>query len=272
LQQTSTQSTQGDGPCYVTVRDDGKFAATANYGGGSVALFPLGSEDIQPASGFVQHTGSSVNSNRQKEPHAHSIRFDPGGGKVVAADLGTDKVYVYDITADGSLSPSTPAAIDIPPGSGPRHLTFSADGETLYVLGELTGTITTVDYASNELKVLGTASTMAEATPDDASRGSAEIIFDPAGKFLYASNRGPSEIAVFQIDPQSRQPVRTGATSTGGKTPRNFRFSPDGNFLIAANQNSDSLVVFAVDSGSGALTPTGRETSVPKPMCLKFGR
>lgn len=271
LTERNRQDAHGSGPCFVSVRDDGRYAAIANYASGSVTLYPLDPDgSSQPASGHVEHSGSSVNPRRQQDPHAHSIRFDPSGKRVAAADLGTDRVYLYDIAEDGSLAAADPPSIQVAPGSGPRHFVFSPDGSRILVLGELSGTITVADYAPPEIETLSTTSTMAAGVPEDAQRASAEILFHPSGRFVYASNRGPSEIAVFDYDAESGDLKRTFAASSGGAWPRNFRFSPDGEYLLAANQKSNNVVVFRVDPASGRFEPTGTEIEVPQPMCLKF--
>lgn len=261
----------GNGPCFVAVTDNGRWAAVANYGGGSVSLFPVAKDgEVGSASATIQHSGSSVNPRRQKEPHAHSSRFDPTGKRVVAADLGTDKVYLYDIGASGELNPAKPAAIDCPKGSGPRHLVFSPDGKYMLVLGELLGTITTIAYHTPAMEHVATVSTMADGVAEDAPRGSAEILFHPNGKWVYATNRGPNEIAVFDYDAQTGKVTRKFGINSGGVHPRNFRISPDGRFLLCANKNTDNIVVFKIDQTTGKLTATENNLAVDQPMCLKF--
>lgn len=271
LTETSRQDAMSDGPCFVTVSEDGRYAAIANYGGGSVAIYPIDEQGrVRAASDHVVHRGSSVNRARQSEPHAHSIRFDPSGQRLVAADLGTDTVYVYELEADGKLSSPGPGGIPLAPGSGPRHLVFSPDGNYLLVLGELSGTITAVSYQPPQYSPVQTISTMADDAAADAPRGSAEILFHPAGKWVYCSNRGPNEIAHFEFNPDGGELQRISAVASGGKHPRNFRFSPDGNFMLVANQQTDNIVVFKVDPQTGELSPTTTELNVPQPMCLKF--
>ncbi len=271
LTERNRQNAQGDGPCFVSLSADGRYAAIANYGGGSIDLFPVRDDgSVGPACDHVQHTGSSVDPRRQGEPHAHSSRFDPSDRRLAAADLGTDHVYLYDVGSNGSLKPSNPPAITTPPGSGPRHFVFSPDQRFMLILGELSGTITTVRYAPPDVETVETISTMAADTAEDAPRGSAEILFHPNGRFVYCSNRGPSEIACFDYDAQSGRLKRTFAISSGGVHPRNFRCSPDGRFLLVANQQSDNIVVFRIDQQTGQLTPTEIERKVPQPMCLKF--
>lgn len=266
----NSQPAGGDGPCYVDVSGDGRYAAIANYGSGSVSLFPIQEDGaLGEATGHVQHVGSSVNPQRQSGPHAHISLFDPSGKRVVVADLGTDHVYFYDIGPEGDLQPSRPADLALPPGSGPRHVAFSNEGDYLLVLGELSGTISSFEFSPPSVSFLQTLSTLAENYPKDQPRAAAEILFHPRLPVVYASNRGPQEIAVFQFDPQQGMLTRLSAVSSGGKTPRNFRLSPDGKFMIAANQNSDRLTVLMVDQQSGELALTEHAVTVPQPMCVK---
>ena len=202
LTKTASQDAMGDGPCYVSASSDGKYAAIANYGGGSTTLFPIaGDGSVQPSSGFIQHVGSSVNPRRQKAPHAHSSRFDPTNRRVAAADLGTDKVYIYDIDADGALTPSVPPAIDAPAGSGPRHFVFSPDDRYMLILGELSGTITSVRYAPPKVEVTETISTMADGTPDDAPRDQLKSCFTPTGDSFTVATAVRARLRAFTTTP-----------------------------------------------------------------------
>src|SRR5258706_14638824 len=130
------QPSRGSGPCHLVVDRAGKNLLLANYGGGSVAAFPLGPDGRLGAStGFVQHTGSSVNPQRQKEPHAHSINLDAANRFAVAADLGLDKVLVYRFDAvKGTLTPNEPPSTSVKAGSGPRHFAFHPNGHNAYVI------------------------------------------------------------------------------------------------------------------------------------------
>ena len=66
------------------------------------------------------------------------------------------------------------------------------------------------------------------------------------------------------------QVTSLGYTPTGGKAPRSFAIDPSGRWLIAANQQTDSLVSFAIDQSTGALTPTGATSALPRPVCVLF--
>jgi 6-phosphogluconolactonase len=84
----NAQSAEGQAPCHISLDKAGKNALVANYGSGNVAVLPIGADGkLGEPSCVVQHTGSSVDKNRQEGPHAHSINLDPANQFAVAADL-----------------------------------------------------------------------------------------------------------------------------------------------------------------------------------------
>ncbi|MSO23221.1 MAG: lactonase family protein, partial [Acidobacteria bacterium] len=249
------QPSRGSGPCHLVVDRAGKNLLLANYGGGSVAVFPVASDGrLGESAAFVQHSGSSANAQRQKEPHAHSINLDAANRFAVAADLGLDKVLVYRFdAAKGTLAPNEPPSTSVKAGSGPRHFTFHPGGRNAYVINELASSVTAFQYDAEKgvLKEIQTLSTL----PKDYTGTSytAEVQVHPSGKFLYGSNRGHDSIVVFAIEANGMLRYIEN-TATGGKTPRNFGISPDGRYLLAANQDSANVVVFRIDPQSGRLT------------------
>ena len=264
-------SSGGPGPCFVSVDKTGKNVLVANYGGGSVAVCPIGPDGtLSEPSAFIQHTGSSVNQRRQRQAHAHSIQPSPDNRFAIAADLGTDKLYVYRFDAEkGTLTPNDPPFASLKPGSGPRHLAFHPNGRFAYVINELLSTVTAFSYDAKKgaFTELQTVSTLLEDFSGNST--TAEVLVDAAGRFLYGSNRGHDSIAVFSIARNGTlQPVER--VSTEGKTPRNFRLDPTGAYLFAANQDSGNIVLFRVDRKSGRLTPTGKQLKVDRPVCVKF--
>ena len=89
-------STHGAGPCYVSLDKTGRLVLVANYDGGSVATFEVQDDgSLSLVKGFVQHSGSSVDKERQEGPHAHWIAVSPDNRFALAADLGLDDVLVY---------------------------------------------------------------------------------------------------------------------------------------------------------------------------------
>lgn len=273
LKRISLEPVNGDGPCHVTVDREGKWAVVANYSSGSVSLFPIQADgSLQPESHALSHQGSGPNASRQQGAHAHCAMFDPSNRYVMVADLGIDRVLIYRIDpTKKQLVPGPQPFLELPPGSGPRHLAFHPTGTFAFIINELAMTMTAASWnaETGQMAILNTESTIPEGQPVPGG-STAEVLVHPSGRFVYGSNRGPNTIALFAIDPKSGRIERIENFDTLGKIPRNFRIAPDGNLLIAENQESNSIFSFRIDTGTGFLKPTGYSISTPKPACIKF--
>lgn len=274
LELLNQQPSRGAGACHLVVDGSGKNVLVANYSGGSIAVLPVRDDgQLDEATAFVQHEGSSVNPRRQKGPHAHSINVAPDNRFAFVADLGLDKVLVYRFDAkNGTLTPNASAWATVKPGAGPRHFAFHPGGKSAYVINELQSTVTAFAYDTRRgvLTERQTLPTLPEGFDGDST--TAEVQVHPSGKFLYGSNRGHDSIAVFSIDSETGRLTPVEHESTQGQAPRNFGIDPTGTFLLAANQNSHTVVVFRIDQDTGELTPTGQKVDVPSPVCIKVVR
>jgi 6-phosphogluconolactonase len=266
------QPSGGPGPCHLVVDKKGTHVLAANYGGGSACVLPIRDDgSLGKATAFKQHKGSSVDKDRQKGPHAHSINLDAANRFAFVADLGLDKVMIYRYDAGkGTLTENDPPSVAVPGGSGPRHFAFHPNGKNAYVINEMKSTVTALDYDAKrgELKAVQTVSTLPRGYKGNTS--TAEVQVHPSGKFLYGSNRGHNSIAIFAIDPKRGKLTFVGHQTSKIKTPRNFGIDPTGTFLVVANQDSDSLVVFRIDPETGKLKPTWNKVKVPFPVCVKM--
>jgi 6-phosphogluconolactonase len=264
LKLLNTVSSKGDGPCHLVVDPSGKWLYVANYGGGSVAEYPVHADgSLGESSAFVQHAGSSVDRGRQSGPHGHSTVISPDGKSVFVADLGLDEVLSYKV---GGLKPNDPPFVKIAPGAGPRHLAFTPDGKFAYVMTEMTASVVAFKYSGGKFEELQTLPTT-EMAPNVSG---AEIAVHPSGKFVYSSTRGANLIDGFAIDGATGKMTPIERTPSGGKTPRNFAIDPTGAFLLAAHQDSDNVVVFRIDAKTGKLTPTGDVLEAGSPVCVTF--
>lgn len=274
LKLLNRQPSAGGGPAHIVVDHKGRNVLVANYGGGSVAVLPIADDGtLRPPSSSVRHTGSSVNPDRQKAPHAHSINLDSSDRFAYAADLGIDKILIYRYdAARGSLTPNEPPHAEVQPGSGPRHFALHPQGRHAYVINEMPLTITAFsrDAATGALAAVQTVSTLPAGTDIQKGYSTAEVQVHPSGRFLYGSNRGHDSIAAFSIDQKTGRLTFIETVPTQGRTPRHFGIDPGGAYLFAANQQSDTVVVFRIDPGTGRLTPTGTTVTVPRPVCVRF--
>ena len=270
LAETSTGSS---GACHLTVDATGRAVLIANYGGGGISSVTLTPDGRFGALGpVINHTGSSVNPARQKSPHAHGVYLSPDNRYALVPDLGIDRIAAYNLDLDPTRLVPLAAANKLPPGSGPRHLTFHPNGRIVYVISELLCTMTAFHYdpGIGALRSFQTISTLPPGETIPKGTSTAEVQVHPNGRFLYGSNRGANTLVVYAIDEKSGQLTYVESASTLGKTPRHFALDPTGTWLLAENQDSSTVAVFRVDPKSGRLTPTGQLLPVPAPVCAVF--
>lgn len=272
LTRLNRQSARGTASCYLDVDASGKSLLVSNYASGSVAALPIREDgSLEEAASFIQHKGSSIDPKRQAGPFAHSIVISPDNRFALAADLGLDKILIYRLDASTSKLVASDAQpfVSLPPGSGPRHLTFDPSGEHVYLVNELANTVTLFAYAadSGTLTLQQTISTL--PVDFEGTSHCAELKITPDGNFLYATNRGHDSIAIYRIAAHGRLNLVGIEPSLGGG-PQNLLITPDGGWLLCANMTGNEVIVFRIDSETGELAANGDAISVPMPSCLRW--
>jgi 6-phosphogluconolactonase len=270
LKLLNRQSSRGTASCFLELDATGKTLLVANYSTGSVASLPVRKDgSLGEAASFVQHAGSSVRPDRQAGPHAHAFIVSPDNRYAYAADLGLDQVVCYRLdAARAKLAPNRQPFVRTPPGAGPRHLTFHPNGRHLYVINELSNSVTLFDYDAKTGVLIEkqTLSTLPEGFEGESY--CADLKITPDGRFLYGTNRGHDSIAGYRIGEEGRLTL-VGIEPSLGKGPQNLAITPGGELLLCANMPGDNVAAFRIDSRSGRLASTGPPLAVKSPSCIR---
>lgn len=274
-------SSGGAMPAHASVHPSGKFVFVANYGSGSVAVFPVAADgslseasDVRPSVG-PRHRARAIDdpsgqyaASDHDGPHVHMVAPDPTGQFVLANDAGLDLTLVWRFDAQaGRLLPADVPVIAAPSGCAPRHFVFHPSGKTFYNLYEHDAKVAVYDYDASRggLKLKQVVSSLPPRFA--GSNLSAEIVIAPDGRFLYASNRLHNAIAIFAVagDGQLRS---IGDTWVHADSPRSISIDPSGAYLFSCNQRGDSITSFHLNAASGALLFTGRFEPVGSPAVM----
>lgn len=271
------QAARGDITAHLAVDPQDRYVACANYSmlppgarpGASVAVFPrLADGGLGPALCEVVHDGRGPDAVRQERSHAHCIRWLGDGRLALVADLGTDRVELYRFDpATGQLRHAS--GVEVPAGSGPRHLDLHPHAPVAYLVNELTSTVAgiAVDPAA-ATATLGAA----QSTRPPGARGenlAAAIRISPDARHLYVTNRGDDTVAIFPLDGTGIAAV-SAIIPCGGRTPRDLAVSPSGRLLAVANQDSDGISLFHRDPLTGGLRHAGATVPAGAPTCIAF--
>lgn len=270
LEPLGQRSTRGTASCYLETDSEGKRLLVANYSSGSVASYRIDPDGSlsEPVS-FVQHEGSSIDPTRQQQPHAHCFVFSPDGRFAYAADLGIDRILCYAVDpSTAELSPNRQPFVRTAPGSGPRHLAFHPDGQQLYVINELSNTLTSF-VVIPETGMLIERDSVDTLPPDFADTShTADVKVTPDGRFVYGTNRGHDSIAAFRIEAQGKlEPIEI--TASLGRGPQNLAITQDGRWLLCANMPGNNVAVFRI-TADGRLESAGDPIEMPSPSCIRI--
>lgn len=256
----------GSGPLaeslpYITFDRKGRFLLGASYGGNLVSVNPVGTD------GRVGEPLQVIPTAR----NAHAIITDKTNRFAFVPHLGTDQVFQFLFDEkSGRLSANTPPLLQLRAGSGPRHLITSPDNRFVYLLNELTASVSTLSLENGILKEIDSTSSL----PKDTRLGpglprpqqgrdvgndiwASDIHITPNGRFLYTAERTGSTINAFTVNTASGLPTYTGSTPTE-RQPRGFRIDPAGRFMVVSGEKSAMLATYAIDPASGSLRQIGR--------------
>ncbi len=250
---TPSVSTEGRVGCHLSVLDNVVYAA--NYSSGSIARMPLDGTPIT----LVTHEGHGIRPDRQEMAHTHFIAPMPYDRYLAVCDLGLDRVFVY----DRELHPISD--VKFPDGCGPRHLCFSPDGKYAYCANELSSTVSVLSFDSEN----GTFAHLTHQTTRAADH--ADIENYPAaircdGNYVYVSNRGDNDVAVFRISDGGAVLSHIANLTTGGNWPRDIFVY--GDLLFCTNEYSDNVTVFRMAEDRMSAVLIQDITEIPAPIAV----
>lgn len=250
----------GAGPAHVSVDHSGTYALVANYGGGTAAVLPIRADGGLNVAQLTLAPGTN----------AHAFLTDPANKFAFVPCKGSDYIAQFTFAAaTGAVVANAVPDLASAVGAGPRHLAFAPDSAHAYVVTETASTLMALAYntTTGQLSTLQTVSTRAPGAT--GTNTGAEVAVHPNGRFVYASNRGDNNIAVFSIASDGKvTPIAH--TPTGGMTPRMFAIDPTGAWLLAANQNSSTVTTFAIDPATGVLTASATPLAIDQPSFVGF--
>ncbi|MFS2159060.1 lactonase family protein [Pseudomonas sp. Pseusp122] len=259
--QAISKAPLADSLAYLCVDRSGHFLLGASYGADLLSVQAIDGGTRPSEQIHTVKTG----------PHAHSIRTDLSNRFVYAGNLGADHVLQYRLDAKtGSLTPIGTGFVSVPAKTGPRHLAFAPNGKYLYVVGEMSGTVTSfaIDPDSGALTQVAVADgipaslNLAHGEVRDASNNdlkddptpriwAADLRISADGTLLYMTERTSSSVSAFQLEPASGQLSFLGNYPVEEKQPRNIALSANGRWLLVTGEKSATVGSYAIgDKGA----------------------
>ena len=267
-------------PCHVALSPDESVMSVAVYWSGVYGVMALDSRELTTAA--LPNDAVGPRKDRQQKAFAHQTFYTPDGKLMGVCDLGCDRVNFYDYKKPGGLEKPV-ITLKADPGDGPRHAIFSNDGKFLFVVNELSSTVTSykveaptpplTNSSTHQLPPftrIGKWSMLPEGcTLKETETKAAAIKLTADGKILMASNRGHDSIAFFAVNEDGTLTMKNVAKLTG-KFPRDFELMPGEKFMVVGHKMSNEIQVYAFDREKCELKAVGEPIPCWRPLCFKF--
>jgi 6-phosphogluconolactonase len=210
---------------------------------------------------------------KMAQPGAHQVVMDESGQHILVPCRDSDVVaqFLFD-PASGQLSANEPPFVQVPAGSGARHIALDPSERHAYLVGEFTGALLTYDYAA-ATGTLASPSTSSTVPPGFSEKRAAHIMVHPSGRFMYSTNRDHASLVHYSLDQTTGRPTVVEHYTADGQldAPRNFDIDPTGRVLVLANWGNNTVMSFTIDQSSGALTKVTGPLDVPYvPLCARI--
>ncbi len=239
----------------------GNLLFASNSGSEDVSVFTISASSgaLTLVAGSPFPTGNNPASNPFPIPGI-AVSATPDGKFLMAASAAAGRLSVFEIAANGALTPITGSPFSL--HGSPNGIKVTPDGRFLAVVDTFLG----LGFSGVEMFSIsstGTPTRLNETpvgTPFLATPAGVDI--DCSSKFLYAGvvEEAPSSVIVrvdgFNIDsngtltPVPGSPFRPGAGSNSNVV----LLSPDDKTLFVSNQNSHTITAFSV-ALDGSLSP-----------------
>ena len=295
-------------PCHVALSPDESVMSVAVYWSGIYGVMALdercatfgrdaypqasaGALETRPyQSAALPNDAVGPRKDRQQKAFAHQTFYTPDGKLMGVCDLGCDRVNFYEYKKSGGLEKPV-ITLKADPGDGPRHAIFSNDGKFLFVVNELSSTVTSYAVAKGTPNLVGASfqdargrlgepslpftrigkwSMLPEGcTLKETETKAAAIKLTADGKILMASNRGHDSIAFFAVKEDGMLTLKNVSKLTG-KFPRDFELMPGEKFMVVGHKMSNEIQVYAFDREKCELKAVGEPISCWRPLCFKF--
>ena len=295
-------------PCHVALSPDESVMSVAVYWSGIYGVMALdercttfgrdacpqasaGALETRPyQSAALPNDAVGPRKDRQQKAFAHQTFYTPDGKLMGVCDLGCDRVNFYEYKKSGGLEKPV-VTLKADPGDGPRHAIFSNDGKFLFVVNELSSTVTSYAVAKGTTNLVGASfqdargrlgepslpftrigkwSMLPEGcTLKETETKAAAIKLTADGKILMASNRGHDSIAFFAVNDDGTLMLKNVSKLTG-KFPRDFELMPGEKFMVVGHKMSNEIQVYAFDREKCELKAVGEPIPCWRPLCFKF--
>ncbi|HEX8906133.1 MAG TPA: beta-propeller fold lactonase family protein [Longimicrobiaceae bacterium] len=248
----------GTKPVSIAVR--GTLVYVLNAGGaGNVTGFQLTTTGLSPLAGTTKPLSGAA------DPQPAQVGFSPDGTRLIVTEKATNKIDVYTVNANGTL---TGPVVSNSSGVTPFGFAFSPVSGLLLVSNANAPGGTPVPDASSVTQYsldAGNNLTVAAGPLGTTETAACWVVITPDGRLAFVSNTGSASITAFRLNVGLTLITPDGKTATTGPAnamPVELALTPDGQTLYVLNTGIGSIRGYRVSS-TGTLTQVTEVTGLP---------
>ena len=275
LEKLNVKWTGGLRGAHISTDNEDKYLFIAGYYDGRVTVMRLNNDgSVGEISDAVFHKGMGRTVGRRNiEPHVNCVALTPDQKYLCAVDNGMDciKVYQFDKkTGKIELADN----VHLPLETGPRHMTFSADGRFAYVILELTAQICVLSYTDTlngpEFERIQTVRSLDPA--DLSPSAGVEVMISPDARqeYIFTSNAGSNTTAMFARSRTDGLLTYIGNGKVGGQYPKTISIFPDQQHFASLNYDSNEIMFFRFINDHRNFLECARPISIRNPNTCRI--
>lgn len=224
--------------CHLSWWEKHRVVAGACYGSGDIFTLQVTENGFGEMRSYIHQDAPDNGLTR-----AHCIIADADETVAYVSNIALDRLYLYDIAADGSLQ--NERFVQLTTGDGIRHLLLREDQQRLYATTEYQNVVYSFDTSGDMPKLLGKIPSL---TADYVMKSyHAGLVMNKAGTRLYVANRGANTITVFATGADTPTGLtRLTEAPVCGDWPRDIALTPDDSHIISCNQRSNSITFLPI--------------------------
>lgn len=264
----------GRASCHLCLSPDENYLFVADYSSGDLTVLDCRGGKLNVVQ-RIEYSGKGSHPVRQAAPHIHSSWLLPSWAgqensaydELLVADLGTDRLYRYLIGGELPLTPHPVQPwIQLPAGSGPRHVAFHLKARAAYVTAELSNQVFLITFDAENMGHVQGAWQLTEEKDTESLASHLELW--PEKKMLYAAVRGADKLVWFLADEDTGELTYRGSCGSGGAYPRHFKVDRERSCLLVANQHSGSLSILKINAEGDILPHPIQQLKIPNVVCV----
>ncbi len=229
------------GVCHISYLEHQKLLVASSYGEGTLFTISVKKES------FGEISNKFVFGTEKRKSRIHCSLSNAQETKLYVTDLGLDCLYEFQIE-NGIFRKYQ--CLQLPRGSGPRHLCFGVEESYLFIITEYSDEIFLIECIDEEMKLINTKNN--RILDQGAEHIGAAICISDDKQFLYTSTRGQNCIHVYKIEKKIElQEIQS--ILTNGIWPRHIACIQKERYLLVANQRSGTVTFFHRNKKSGLL-------------------